>query len=172
MIQNSLKIMKYTNSFLVFKYWKCPNNYTQLVNKSAFCFKIQSLPACAGKHLGFTWGPGDILVYETLYKASGMCKIVEWILMCRGLSLHCLSLHCTANCIFKESRDLDLPSSMKSEKMRTFTHRFYANFSMSHITSLLGCRQLEKKKFPARTKKLSKTGVSDKHIVCTFKCLA
>uniref|UniRef100_A0A7N6FFW2 Nuclear pore complex protein Nup85 n=1 Tax=Anabas testudineus TaxID=64144 RepID=A0A7N6FFW2_ANATE len=25
----------------------------------------------AGKHLGFAWGPGDILVYETLYKSSG-----------------------------------------------------------------------------------------------------
>ncbi|XP_077589999.1 nuclear pore complex protein Nup85 [Stigmatopora nigra] len=24
-----------------------------------------------GKHLGFAWGPGDILVYETLYKQSG-----------------------------------------------------------------------------------------------------
>lgn len=33
---------------------------------------ITNLPASAGKHLGFTWGPGDILVYETLYKASGI----------------------------------------------------------------------------------------------------
>uniref|UniRef100_A0AAY5KIJ7 Nuclear pore complex protein Nup85 n=1 Tax=Esox lucius TaxID=8010 RepID=A0AAY5KIJ7_ESOLU len=24
------------------------------------------------KHLGFVWGPGDILVYETIYKASGL----------------------------------------------------------------------------------------------------
>lgn len=33
---------------------------------------ITNIPAAAaGKHLGFAWGPGDILVYETLYKASG-----------------------------------------------------------------------------------------------------
>lgn len=31
-----------------------------------------NIPAASdGKHLGFAWGPGDILVYETLYKASG-----------------------------------------------------------------------------------------------------
>lgn len=78
---------------------------------------------------------------------------------------------CTvSNCIFKESWVQDLPSSMKSEKMKTFTHLFYANFSMSHITSLLGCRQLEKN-FPARTKKLSKIGVGDV-VVCTFDSIA
>uniref|UniRef100_A0A672ZLG3 Nuclear pore complex protein Nup85 n=1 Tax=Sphaeramia orbicularis TaxID=375764 RepID=A0A672ZLG3_9TELE len=33
-----------------------------------------STGSAAGKHLGFAWGPGDILVYETLYKASGMCS--------------------------------------------------------------------------------------------------
>ncbi|XP_077388319.1 nuclear pore complex protein Nup85 [Festucalex cinctus] len=37
-----------------------------------------NIPASShGKHLGFTWGPGDILVYETLYKqtgASGSCS--------------------------------------------------------------------------------------------------
>lgn len=33
---------------------------------------VTNIPAaCDGKHLGFAWGPGDILVYETLYKASG-----------------------------------------------------------------------------------------------------
>uniref|UniRef100_A0A671XDL9 Nuclear pore complex protein Nup85 n=1 Tax=Sparus aurata TaxID=8175 RepID=A0A671XDL9_SPAAU len=33
---------------------------------------ITNIPAAsAGTHLGFAWGPGDILVYETLYKASG-----------------------------------------------------------------------------------------------------
>ncbi|XP_040918719.1 nuclear pore complex protein Nup85 [Toxotes jaculatrix] len=33
---------------------------------------ITNIPAASdGKHLGFAWGPGDILVYETLYKASG-----------------------------------------------------------------------------------------------------
>ncbi|XP_054463899.1 nuclear pore complex protein Nup85 [Anoplopoma fimbria] len=32
---------------------------------------VTNIPAAsAGKHLGFAWGPGDILVYETLYKAS------------------------------------------------------------------------------------------------------
>uniref|UniRef100_A0A8C2WH10 Nuclear pore complex protein Nup85 n=1 Tax=Cyclopterus lumpus TaxID=8103 RepID=A0A8C2WH10_CYCLU len=32
---------------------------------------MQNIPAASdGKHLGFAWGPGDILVYETLYKAS------------------------------------------------------------------------------------------------------
>ncbi|XP_070779402.1 nuclear pore complex protein Nup85 isoform X2 [Enoplosus armatus] len=35
---------------------------------------ITNIPAASdGKHLGFAWGPGDILVHETLYKASGMC---------------------------------------------------------------------------------------------------
>uniref|UniRef100_A0A3P8VZU6 Nuclear pore complex protein Nup85 n=1 Tax=Cynoglossus semilaevis TaxID=244447 RepID=A0A3P8VZU6_CYNSE len=33
---------------------------------------ITNIPAAShDKHLGFAWGPGDILVYETLYKASG-----------------------------------------------------------------------------------------------------
>lgn len=33
---------------------------------------ITNIPAIRdGKHMGFAWGPGDILVYETLYKASG-----------------------------------------------------------------------------------------------------
>ncbi|XP_045932422.1 nuclear pore complex protein Nup85 [Micropterus dolomieu] len=33
---------------------------------------ITNIPAASdGKHLGFAWGPGDILVHETLYKASG-----------------------------------------------------------------------------------------------------
>ncbi|XP_071390624.1 nuclear pore complex protein Nup85 isoform X2 [Centroberyx affinis] len=33
-----------------------------------------SIPAAGdGKHLGFAWGPGDILVYETVFKASGKC---------------------------------------------------------------------------------------------------
>ncbi|XP_023250906.1 nuclear pore complex protein Nup85 [Seriola lalandi dorsalis] len=33
---------------------------------------ITNIPAASdGKHLGFAWGPGDILAYETLYKASG-----------------------------------------------------------------------------------------------------
>ncbi|CAK6964840.1 nuclear pore complex protein Nup85 [Scomber scombrus] len=33
---------------------------------------VTNIPsASAGKHLGFAWGPGDILVYETLYKRSG-----------------------------------------------------------------------------------------------------
>uniref|UniRef100_A0A7N8Y0D9 Nuclear pore complex protein Nup85 n=1 Tax=Mastacembelus armatus TaxID=205130 RepID=A0A7N8Y0D9_9TELE len=35
---------------------------------------ITNIPAVSnGKHLGFAWGPGDILVYETIYKPSGMC---------------------------------------------------------------------------------------------------
>ncbi|GLD66749.1 nuclear pore complex protein Nup85 isoform X2 [Lates japonicus] len=33
---------------------------------------VTNIPAASDeKHLGFAWGPGDILVYETLYKASG-----------------------------------------------------------------------------------------------------
>nr|XP_061805555.1 nuclear pore complex protein Nup85-like isoform X2 [Nerophis lumbriciformis] len=33
---------------------------------------ITNIPTSShGKHLGFAWGPGDILVYETLYKQSG-----------------------------------------------------------------------------------------------------
>ncbi|TNN69321.1 Nuclear pore complex protein Nup85 [Liparis tanakae] len=33
---------------------------------------VTNIPAASdAKHLGFAWGPGDILVYETLYKASG-----------------------------------------------------------------------------------------------------
>uniref|UniRef100_A0A3B5APM8 Nuclear pore complex protein Nup85 n=1 Tax=Stegastes partitus TaxID=144197 RepID=A0A3B5APM8_9TELE len=33
---------------------------------------VTKIPAVSdGKHMGFAWGPGDILVYETLHKASG-----------------------------------------------------------------------------------------------------
>ncbi|TKS91869.1 Nuclear pore complex protein [Collichthys lucidus] len=33
---------------------------------------VTNIPAASnGTHLGFAWGPGDILVYETLYKTSG-----------------------------------------------------------------------------------------------------
>lgn len=33
---------------------------------------ITNIPAVGdGKHMGFAWGPGDILVYETAYKGSG-----------------------------------------------------------------------------------------------------
>uniref|UniRef100_A0AAQ6A6Q0 Nuclear pore complex protein Nup85 n=1 Tax=Amphiprion ocellaris TaxID=80972 RepID=A0AAQ6A6Q0_AMPOC len=36
------------------------------------------IPAVSdGKHMGFAWGPGDILVYETLHKASGSSFIHE-----------------------------------------------------------------------------------------------
>uniref|UniRef100_A0A8C4DKR0 Nuclear pore complex protein Nup85 n=1 Tax=Dicentrarchus labrax TaxID=13489 RepID=A0A8C4DKR0_DICLA len=36
---------------------------------------VTNIPAASsGTHLGFAWGPGDILVYETLYKASGKCR--------------------------------------------------------------------------------------------------
>uniref|UniRef100_A0A8D0AAE6 Nuclear pore complex protein Nup85 n=1 Tax=Sander lucioperca TaxID=283035 RepID=A0A8D0AAE6_SANLU len=36
---------------------------------------ITNIPAASdGKHLGFAWGPGDILAYETLYMAPGMCR--------------------------------------------------------------------------------------------------
>uniref|UniRef100_A0A8D3C4M4 Nuclear pore complex protein Nup85 n=1 Tax=Scophthalmus maximus TaxID=52904 RepID=A0A8D3C4M4_SCOMX len=36
---------------------------------------ITNIPAAShGKHLGFAWGPGDILLFETLYKASGTCS--------------------------------------------------------------------------------------------------
>uniref|UniRef100_UPI0037E81E1A nuclear pore complex protein Nup85 n=1 Tax=Semicossyphus pulcher TaxID=241346 RepID=UPI0037E81E1A len=34
---------------------------------------VTNIPAASdGKHLGFAWGPGDILAYETLYNASGV----------------------------------------------------------------------------------------------------
>lgn len=49
-------------------------------------------------------------------------------------------------------KDQAAPSSMRSEKMRTYIPPFYANSSMSHITSLLACRQLERTS-PARTRK-------------------
>ncbi|KAM4530139.1 nuclear pore complex protein Nup85 [Odontesthes bonariensis] len=33
---------------------------------------VTNIPAVRdGKHMGFAWGPGDILIYETQYKASG-----------------------------------------------------------------------------------------------------
>ncbi|XP_041633595.1 nuclear pore complex protein Nup85 [Cheilinus undulatus] len=33
---------------------------------------VTNIPAASdGKHLGFAWGPGDILTYETIYKSSG-----------------------------------------------------------------------------------------------------
>jgi len=36
---------------------------------------VTYIPAASdGKHLGFAWGPGDILVYETHYNASGASK--------------------------------------------------------------------------------------------------
>lgn len=43
---------------------------------------ITNIPAAGdGTHLGFAWGPGDILVYETLYKASGAtgsgCSVIH-----------------------------------------------------------------------------------------------
>uniref|UniRef100_A0A672GE84 Nuclear pore complex protein Nup85 n=1 Tax=Salarias fasciatus TaxID=181472 RepID=A0A672GE84_SALFA len=41
-------------------------------------FNLLNVPAVSdGKHMGFAWGPGDILVYETLYKASGSSLIHE-----------------------------------------------------------------------------------------------
>lgn len=53
-----------------------------MVGESVFLFSIQNIPASAGKHLGFTWGPGDILVYETLYKASGVYGIIANMDLC------------------------------------------------------------------------------------------
>lgn len=51
--------MKYTNNFLVFKHWKCPNNYTQLVNKSAFSFKFRAFQHV----LGSIWDLlGDLVI--------------------------------------------------------------------------------------------------------------
>uniref|UniRef100_A0A3Q1HWY4 Nuclear pore complex protein Nup85 n=1 Tax=Acanthochromis polyacanthus TaxID=80966 RepID=A0A3Q1HWY4_9TELE len=39
---------------------------------------VTKIPAVSdGKHMGFAWGPGDILVYETLHKASGCSFIHE-----------------------------------------------------------------------------------------------
>uniref|UniRef100_A0A8D0A5W2 Nuclear pore complex protein Nup85 n=1 Tax=Sander lucioperca TaxID=283035 RepID=A0A8D0A5W2_SANLU len=39
---------------------------------------ITNIPAASdGKHLGFAWGPGDILAYETLYMAPGCSFIHE-----------------------------------------------------------------------------------------------
>lgn len=78
---------------------------------------------------------------------------------------------CTLSNVFKDLWVQDLPLSMKSGRTRTFIHPFYVNFSTNHITSLLGCRQLERN-FPARTKKLSKIGVSDANIVCTDDSIA
>uniref|UniRef100_A0AAX7SXF7 Nuclear pore complex protein Nup85 n=1 Tax=Astatotilapia calliptera TaxID=8154 RepID=A0AAX7SXF7_ASTCA len=42
---------------------------------------ITNIPAISdGKHMGFAWGPGDILVYETRYKASGSgCSFIHEI---------------------------------------------------------------------------------------------
>lgn len=130
-----------------------------MVSEKVSLFSIQNIPASAGKHLGFTWGPGDILVYETLYKASGMYGIIENVYS----HVSCL-IYVLCQNVFKDLWVQDPPSSMKSGRTRTFIHQFYANFSMNHITSLLGCRQLERN-FPARTKKLSKIGVNDAHIV-------
>lgn len=51
--------MKYTNNFLVFKHWKCPNNDTQLVYKSAFCFKFRAFQPV----LGSIWDLlGDLVI--------------------------------------------------------------------------------------------------------------
>uniref|UniRef100_A0A8C5H6W5 Nuclear pore complex protein Nup85 n=1 Tax=Gouania willdenowi TaxID=441366 RepID=A0A8C5H6W5_GOUWI len=43
--------------------------YSSLVMLSTTLFEIPAVST--GKHMGFAWGPGDILVYETLYKAKG-----------------------------------------------------------------------------------------------------
>ena len=34
--------------------------------------QFQNIPASEGNHLGFVWGPGDIMVYDTIYKSSGV----------------------------------------------------------------------------------------------------
>lgn len=45
---------------------------------------MQNIPGIRrGKHMGFAWGPGDILVYETQFKPSGMpiyCPFMQSIL--------------------------------------------------------------------------------------------
>lgn len=51
------------------------------VTSSSFTFIIVTPQLIPGidftqKHLGFVWGPGDILVYETKYKATGSCQPV------------------------------------------------------------------------------------------------
>uniref|UniRef100_A0AAQ6A3T2 Nuclear pore complex protein Nup85 n=1 Tax=Amphiprion ocellaris TaxID=80972 RepID=A0AAQ6A3T2_AMPOC len=46
--------------------------------ESLFNLNPSKIPAVSdGKHMGFAWGPGDILVYETLHKASGSSFIHE-----------------------------------------------------------------------------------------------
>lgn len=64
---------------------------------------------------------------------------------------------------FQVLQDQAAPSSMKSGKMRTYIPPFYANSSMSHITSLLACRQLERT-CPARTKNPSKSTSLPVHV--------
>lgn len=49
---------------------------------------MQNIPAASdAKHLGFAWGPGDILVYETLYKASGTCRCASPSMFSHSLAL-------------------------------------------------------------------------------------
>lgn len=81
--------------------------WKRFVNK-LFLFSIQNIPISAGKHLGFTWGPGDILVYETLYKASGMYGTIENMYS----HVSCLISVLCQN-VFKDLWVQDLPSSMK-----------------------------------------------------------
>lgn len=39
-----------------------------------FFLNPKNIPAARdGMHLGFAWGPGDILVFDTVYKAAGQC---------------------------------------------------------------------------------------------------
>lgn len=117
---------------------------------------MQNIPAAsAGTHLGFAWGPGDILVYETLYKASGMCRYLFKHFFCLFILLPNVTLLSPSVLYFQVPEDQGAPVSMRSGKMRTYTRPFYANSSMSHITSLSACRPLERTS-PARTKNPSK----------------
>lgn len=123
---------------------------------------MKNIPAASdGKHLGFAWGPGDILVYETVHKVSGMCwqchkSFTFSCFMLWPSRLHAFTTLLCPALWFQVLQDLVAPSSMRSERMRIYIPLFYASSSMSRITSLLACKLLGRT-FPARTKNHSKS---------------
>ena len=105
--------------------------------------QFQNIPASEGNHLGFVWGPGDILVYDTIYKSSGVYYQIVTILACVNI-LVTLSSYLYNLCACQALWVHAPPSSMRLGKMRTSTLLFYANSLMNPTTSSSDCRPLER----------------------------
>uniref|UniRef100_A0A3Q4MC74 Nuclear pore complex protein Nup85 n=1 Tax=Neolamprologus brichardi TaxID=32507 RepID=A0A3Q4MC74_NEOBR len=103
---------------------------------SSSFFKLQNIPAISdGKHMGFAWGPGDILVYETRYKAP--C-----ILSQKDEDIYSPILRK----LFNESHHIfvglqtireDLPSKINAQLVRKNPHSVF--YSDIHFITLFSC---------------------------------